>query len=89
MLKNKKLHRKRDIIHPSGQKFKTPLLVPSFSSKGFNIKLKSKKLVSELPVILKVASEVIEETMLVSAFDIHHKFVAKKYLKVPDRKSVV
>jgi hypothetical protein len=61
MLKDKWLHRKRDITHPSGQKFKTPLLVPSFSSRGFNIKRKSKKLVSELPDILKCATEVIEK----------------------------
>lgn len=84
MLKDKRLHRKRDITHPSGLKLKTPLLVPSFSSKGFNIKLKNKKLVSELPKILENATQVIEKTMLVSAFDIHHKFVAKKYLKVPE-----
>jgi hypothetical protein len=84
MLKDKWLHRKRDIIHPSGQKFKTPLLVPSLSSKGLNLKLKNKKLVSELPEILSVAAQVIEKAMLVSAFDIHHEFVGKEYLDIAE-----
>lgn len=83
MLKDKWLHRKRDINHPSGQKFKTPLLVPSHSSRGLKIEFEDNKLVSELPDILCKVTQVIEKAMLVSAFDIHHKFVSKEFLKVP------
>ncbi len=79
-----RLYRKRDIRHPSGQKFKTPLLVPSFSSKGLMIKRENDEFISELPDILSGATEVIEKAMLVSAFDIHHKFVDKDYLNVPE-----
>lgn len=83
MPKNKELFRKRELLHPSGLKIKTPLLIPSFSSRGLNLKIKKNKLVSELPLILDLATQVIEKTMLVSAFDIHHQFVKKKYLSVP------
>lgn len=84
MLKDKKLHRKRDIVHPSGVKFKTPLLVPSLSSRGLKIELEDNKLVSELTDMLSKVTQVIEKAMLVSAFDIHHKFVGTEYLKVPE-----
>lgn len=84
MPKNKVLHRKRDVSHPSALKIKTPLLAPSFSSRGLNIKLENKRLVSELPTILDLATQVIEKTMLVSAFDIHHNFVPEKFLSVPE-----
>lgn len=84
MLKDKWLHRKRDIIHPSGQKFKTPLLVPSLSSRGLKIEFEDNKLVSELPDMLSKVTQVIEKAMLVSAFDIHHKFVGKEFLEVPE-----
>jgi hypothetical protein len=44
---------------------RTPLLVPSFSSKGF----------SEVQKIVEVTQEVIEGPTLVSAYDIHYKNV--------------
>jgi len=83
--KDRYLHRKRDILHPSGlMTFKTPLLVPSLSSIGLKIELEDNKLVSELPDMLSKVTQIIEEAMLVSAFDIHHKFVGKEYLRVPE-----
>ena len=44
---------------------RTPLLVPSFSSKGF----------PEVADIIKMAEEFIEGPMLVSAYDLHYKHI--------------
>jgi queuine/archaeosine tRNA-ribosyltransferase len=84
MLKNKGLHRRSEFKHPSGLTLKTPLLIPSFSSRGLNLRIKKNKLVSELSLIVDLASEIIDKTMLVSAFDIHHRFIKKKDLRVPE-----
>jgi hypothetical protein len=63
------------LIHkPSGVVIETPLLVPSFSSKGFS--LGGGK--SEVSTILRTASEVVTGVYLISAFDI-----AKKHLPPP------
>ena len=65
------LCRSTRIIHkPSGFAVETPLLIPSFSSKGFGE--------SELLTILKTASELITGVYLISAYDI-----AKGYLPAP------
>jgi len=57
------LCRSTRIIHkPSGFAVETPLLIPSFSSKGVGK--------SEVNTILKTASEVITGVYLISAFDI-------------------
>lgn len=61
------LARKSEIHHPLGIKLETPLLVPSFSSKGFGFNKSGK---SEVEGICSVASEYLTETMLISAFDI-------------------
>jgi len=50
--------------------FKTPLLVPSFSSKGF----------PDVKKIITYTGEVISDQTLASAYDIHHKFVTKRSL---------
>jgi hypothetical protein len=68
MKKNKLLARSSTIQHPNGSKINTPLLVPSFSSKGMYINQDG---VSELNKIYSIASEYITESMLVSAFDIY------------------
>lgn len=47
----------------SGVSMQTPLLIPSFSSKGF---------ANEIGRILETASEFLTETFLVSAYDIYH-----------------
>jgi len=57
--------------HPQGIEAKTPLLVPSFSSKGFQ-KRNGK---SEISDIYDIASEYLSECMLVSAFDIHNGYI--------------
>src|SRR5262245_60637708 len=71
----------RKLQHPSGVIIETPLLVPSFSSKGFPIKQD----ISEASMALKIASEFLTESMLVSAFDIHHKYLPspKEFNVVP------
>jgi len=64
------LARSTKLNHPSGSTFETPLLVPSFSSKGFAFKKKTGE--SEIKKIFSIASEYIETAMLVSAYDLFH-----------------
>jgi len=77
MRRSKTLARASILRHPSGTSIPTPLLVPSFSSKGFGSDADNR---SEIGDIFKVASEILTETMLVSAYDIHQRF-----LSVPER----
>ncbi len=51
----------------SGVSLQTPLLIPSFSSKGFARSKKEKK--SEIRKILRTASEFLTEAYLISAYD--------------------
>jgi len=60
------------INHPSGVQIETPILVPSFSSKGFSF---NKKNVSEATTALKVSKEFLTECLLVSAYDLYHKHI--------------
>jgi hypothetical protein len=56
------LARKR-VLRLNGQEVeRTPLLVPSFSSKGF----------PDVRKIIEYSSEIIEGPMLVSAYDLHY-----------------
>jgi hypothetical protein len=55
--------------HSTGVELTTPLLIPSFSSKGF---ARNKKGVSEIGRILEASGEFITETYLLSAYDIHY-----------------
>jgi hypothetical protein len=66
------LARATEIPHPSGSTVGTPLLVPSFSSKGFGISDSGQ---SEIYQYFKVAEEILTESMLVSAYDIAHGFL--------------
>ena len=66
------LARTTTVIHPSGERLETPLLVPSFSSKGFGT---SEGGESEVRQIMKVAEQFLTDAMLVSAYDIHHGFL--------------
>jgi|APSaa5957512622_1039677.scaffolds.fasta_scaffold20909_2 hypothetical protein len=68
------LARKSEINHPLGIKLETPILVPSFSSKGFGF---GKSGESEVNEICSVASEYLTETMLISAFDIACGHISK------------
>jgi len=53
--------------------FSTPLLIPSFSSKGF----------PEMKKIIKVMGEFITEAVLVSAYDVHHMLLNTKQITFP------
>lgn len=59
----------RPLKHGGDVVFQTPLLVPSFSSKGF----------PNVRGIINNLSQYITEATLVSAYDIHHNFIRKKY----------
>lgn len=58
---------------PSGVSLQTPLLIPSFSSKGFATSKKDGK--SEIGTILAAAGEFLTETYLISAYDIYYKHI--------------
>lgn len=63
------LARSSSIEHPNGAKLTTPLLVPSFSSRGFGKGPKGKALVRSYFVLMK---EFLTESYLISTFDLHH-----------------
>lgn len=72
--------RSQKINHPLGIELETPLLIPSFSSKGFSLNNKD---VSESTEALEVSKEFLTESLLISAYDIHHKhipFLEEKYI---------
>ena len=66
------LARKSRLVHPSGVILETPLLIPSFSSKGFSFADDGK---SESASALTVASQFITESMLISAYDLFYKYL--------------
>jgi hypothetical protein len=61
------------IDHPLGVPIETPLLVPSFSSKGLGINPDGE---SEVKEIFSVVSEYLTDTMLISAFDLSYGHLA-------------
>jgi hypothetical protein len=70
------LERTSAVLHPSGISVRTPLLIPSFSSKGFRFTIgDDDREVSEAAAFLEVAYEFLSESMLVSAFDIYHGYI--------------
>jgi hypothetical protein len=69
---------RRTIHHPLGPTLKTPLLIPSFSSKGFELALRSDKTqISEVSQYLEVFASRLTDSFLVSAYDLHHKLLDK------------
>jgi hypothetical protein len=62
------------IKHPSGVKIKTPLLVPSFSSRGFEFLGRD---VPEVHEDLLTYKEWLTECLLVSAYDLHYNHIPK------------
>jgi hypothetical protein len=66
------LARSSEIIHPLGIKIETPILIPSFSSKGFAFKTDSQ---SEIVDALEMSKEFLTESLLVSAYDLHHDHI--------------
>jgi hypothetical protein len=67
------LARRSTIRHPTKITIETPLLVPSFSSKGFQVTKES----SAVQEAFDLSSEWLTETMLVSAYDIAHKHISQ------------
>ncbi len=53
---------------PNGDNFETPLLLPSFSSKGF----------PDLKKMIRVLEEYIAGPVLISAYDVNYKLIQKK-----------
>ncbi|MEK6154591.1 hypothetical protein WIW50_15075 [Flavobacteriaceae bacterium 3-367] len=80
------LARSSKLIHKIGNPITTPLLVPSFSSKGLGFipfdekfgfsKTEKKHQISEANQIIRTSSTVITDTALVSAFDVAQGFIA-------------
>jgi hypothetical protein len=67
------LARERIVCHNGAELFRTPLLVPSFSSKGF----------PEMKKIIALMREFITGAVLVSAYDEHYGFLASQNLTFP------
>jgi hypothetical protein len=61
------------VVHNGAVILRTPLLIPSFSSKGF----------SEMKKIIRVMTEFITEAILISAYDVHYKLLIPKRLTFP------
>lgn len=70
----------------SGVALQTPLLIPSFSSKGFAASKKDGK--SEIGTILAATSEFLTETYLISAYDVHYGNLPG-FLKLPFRPEMI
>jgi hypothetical protein len=81
MKRNKTLARKSILQHQNGASIATPLLIPSFSSKGFSFDSKGN---SDLNRIYKTVSEYITQIMLISAYDIYYKNIKKPNYKISD-----
>lgn len=64
------LARTGSIRHPSGQVIRTPLLIPSLSSKGFRVTASGE--VPELRDLFSWGAEFLTDSSLVSAFDMHY-----------------
>ena len=72
------LVRSQTIRHPSGIKFETPLLIPSFSSKGFKIdKINDNEIWSEVGGLLDFCSYRLNDALLISAYDVYYKVIPK------------
>jgi hypothetical protein len=56
------LAKRRSLMHNGREVDRTPLLVPSFSSKGF----------PDVDKIIKYSSELIAGVALISAYDLHY-----------------
>lgn len=73
--------RKSTFTHRSGGVVDLPLVVPSFSSKGFDYfseKVGSKKVYrSEATIALDALGNFLDESFLISAYDLHHNHFRK------------
>jgi hypothetical protein len=75
------LARTSQLRHPSGVTITTPILIPSFSSKGFSFE---EDKTSEITGIIRTASEWLTETALVSAYDCHYGYVPREFYSTVD-----
>jgi hypothetical protein len=70
-------------IHPLGGTIDLPLLVPSFSSKGFDFftegKQNAKRIFSRATNALDDLARYLQESYLLSAYDLHHKHFRRPY----------
>lgn len=67
------LYRTSKLIHPASSAcLETPLLVPSFSSKAFGFGRNGEP---EVLRVLQAAQEFITRTCLISAYDLHYKYI--------------
>jgi hypothetical protein len=66
------LPRSQSVALPSGLALETPLLIPSFSSRGFPFKVTGRTLRSTIREPLEVAQDWITDVLLVSAYDLSH-----------------
>jgi len=67
------LARERPILHDRRKLFQTPLLIPSFSSKGF----------PEMRKIIELMKEFITDVVLVSAYDQHYRHLDARKITFP------
>src|SRR5690349_5856387 len=74
--------RSRVVVHKSGLRLVTPMLVPSFSSKGFGFRevpqrkrTGKRKLVSELAPVLDFIAPSLTGSVLFSAYDLYYKLL--------------
>jgi hypothetical protein len=61
------------IRHPEGFNIETPLLIPSFSSKGFAIEEENG--LSEVARVIRFSREYITDIMLISAYDLFYNHI--------------
>ena len=79
------LARSRKHAHPSKVPFETPIVIPSFSSKGYKVDNKGR---SALRHTIAYAAEALNEATLVSAYDIYYRHVPEPK-RLPFRPSVL
>jgi hypothetical protein len=68
------LSRSTTLKHPIGGELQTPLFVSSFSSKGFRFIKQKGRMKSEVVELVRLCSEYLSETVLLSAYDLHYYF---------------
>jgi hypothetical protein len=85
------LARRSTLNHPIGAAIDLPCLVPSFSSKGFPFfkDTKTKKHHSETTCALEMMSPFIKNSILISAYDLHHGYFREPRQKLPGKELII